>query len=168
MSACFVVTKEFLADARRASTVVFHGVQSANDPECPSARIGSIVFIFRDKGNSCVEIGRVTYDNIPTFVNGWSSDRKVKAACGIDFYRSHSPNNATALFDHLLRVGDTLTLEWYPDALQTEGLKSVGFTGDALYVNVRRQGISKPGKRIRMELEHRTCPVESSARMVQG
>lgn len=61
-----------------------------------------------------------------------------------------------------LRVGDSVRLEWFPDAHRNESLRDVGLHADVLYVHVRR------GKSwARYIAGTQVCP-DNSARMCRG
>ena len=163
----FIVTKDFLQMALKASTLVVRGVHKTTNPDS-TGTVSRMELIFRHDGFGSTETGRMTYDEIPSVIQGMS-ERTAKCVTCIDFYWSLGTQNTLAsVVAHVLKPGDFLEFWWYRGAFQTEGLKEVNFTGDALTLVVKRGMDKKKPAVMHFLIDSRTCETNSSARMIQS
>ena len=163
----FIITKDFLQMARKASTLVVRGVRKTTNPEY-TGTVASMELIFRESTFGSKETGRMTYEEIPSVIQGMS-ERLAKCVTCIDFYWSLGTSNTLAsVVAHVLKPGDFIELWWYRGAFQTEGLKGVGFTGDTLTLVVKRGVDKKHPSVMHFMIDSRICETDSSARMIQS
>lgn len=154
-----MLTKDDIAAIRKADMLSVH--LSSQNPQ-------GLVRLIKNKPHNAGPFEtdqEYHWQNVKVIVEtmmGTNAVQRGVAQCHELVYFYHDQGTPASSIMKTLRVGDEITLSFYPDAHSNGYVAAAGLHADALYLHVRRNG-----KRQSWKLAVSICP-DNSARMCHG